>query len=62
MGRLAVLLAMTVAAGAQPAASFAVGGVLRTSDGSPLVSATINLVPPPATVTVHDLTMSRARN
>jgi hypothetical protein len=43
MARLAVLLAMTVAAGAQPAASFAVGGVLRTSDGSPLVSATIKL-------------------
>jgi hypothetical protein len=42
MARLAVLLAMTVA-GAQPAASFAVGGVLRASDGKPLVSATIKL-------------------
>jgi len=34
---------MTVAAGAQPAASFAVGGVLRAFDGKPLVSATIKL-------------------
>jgi hypothetical protein len=41
MARLAVLHAMTVAAGARPGASFAVGGVLRASDGKPLVSASI---------------------